>query len=213
MYQTDITSGDLEVHLESAAKSIRDGYVVVAPLEGAYVLLADAFFHDPVRALHVIRGDELGVAAALLIPGFETLEGIVREISEETKSLCEKFWPGKLSLALKPHTWLGWDLGDAGALDQITVRGPSKGFVHSLLAKTGPLAMASAAKTGKPPVRDPELLNLTDNQVADIFTEGVLEPTELSTLVESDLSGSKIVRVGAISVEEIVAVAPGISLP
>ena len=191
MYQTDITSGDLEVHLESAAKSIRDGYVVVAPLEGAYVLLADAFFHDPVRALHVIRGDEFGVAAALLIPGFETLEGIVREISEETMSLCEKFWPGKLSLALKPHTWLGWDLGDA---------------------KTGPLAMASAAKTGKPPVRDPELLNLTDNQVADIFTEGVLEPTELSTLVESDLSGSRIVRVGAISVEEIVAVAPGISL-
>jgi tRNA threonylcarbamoyl adenosine modification protein (Sua5/YciO/YrdC/YwlC family) len=213
MYQTDITSGDLEVHIESAAKSIRDGYVIVAPLEGAYVLLADAFFHDPVRALHVIRGDELGVAASVLIPSSETLEGVVREISDDAKLLTSKFWPGKLTIAMKPHTWLSWDLGDASVLDQITVRVPCEGFVHSLLTKTGPLAMASASKAGTAPLRDPALMGFTENQVADIFTEGVLEPTEISTLIESNFAGSRILRVGAISVEEIVAVVPGISLP
>ncbi len=94
MARIDISKGYDPQSISSAIKAIRDGYVIVAPLENGYVLLADAFFHDAVRALHVLRGDSLGTAAQVLIPAAKTLEGIAREISEDVKKLSSTFWPG-----------------------------------------------------------------------------------------------------------------------
>ena len=63
----DLTTGELSEHVTKAATALKDGYVIVAPLESSYALVADAFFHDAVRALHVLRGDSLGVSAQVLI--------------------------------------------------------------------------------------------------------------------------------------------------
>jgi len=43
--KVDITSGDNSEHLARALKSIRDGYVIVVPLEHGYVYACDAFSH------------------------------------------------------------------------------------------------------------------------------------------------------------------------
>jgi L-threonylcarbamoyladenylate synthase len=67
MATIDINSGAIGEHLAKAAAALKDGYVIVAPLENSYALVADAFFHDAVRALHVLRGDELGVSAQVMI--------------------------------------------------------------------------------------------------------------------------------------------------
>jgi L-threonylcarbamoyladenylate synthase len=40
--KVDITSGDTSEHLARALKSIRDGYVIVVPLEHGYVYACDA---------------------------------------------------------------------------------------------------------------------------------------------------------------------------
>lgn len=48
--KVDITSGDTSEHLARALKSIRDGYVIVVPLEHGYVYACDAFSHFAVRA-------------------------------------------------------------------------------------------------------------------------------------------------------------------
>ena len=198
--------------LHEATKALGDGYVIVAPLENGYVLLADAFFHDAVRCLHVLRGDALGVAAQVLIPGIETLDGIAREVSDQSRALMTKFWPGLLSMNLRPQRGLNWDLGDMQQLDQISVRvpssEPSSQFVLELLKRSGPLATASAARAGKPPILDPADLHFDQTQVAAIFTQGVITPAPATTIIESDNTGSRIKREGAISTDEIVAVAP-----
>ena len=70
--KVDITSGDKTEHLARALKSIRDGYVIVVPLEHGYVYACDAFSHFAVRAMHVLRGDALGVVAQVIIPNAKT---------------------------------------------------------------------------------------------------------------------------------------------
>jgi hypothetical protein len=58
--RVDVKQGEIKNHVAKALKLIRDGYVIVAPAEHGYIYLADAFSHFAVRAMHVLRGDELG---------------------------------------------------------------------------------------------------------------------------------------------------------
>ena len=101
MARHDLAQGDLAEHVAIAVAALKDGYVIVAPLEHSYALIADAFFHDAVRALHVLRGDALGVAAQVAIASHGSIDGIARSISADARTLMENFWPGLLSLNLK----------------------------------------------------------------------------------------------------------------
>jgi len=205
MASHDILQGDLQEHVSVAVSALKDGYVIVAPLENSYALIADAFFHDAVRALHVLRGDELGVAAQVVIANKASIDGIARSISDEARILMDNFWPGSLSINLKPQLGLSWDLGDANSLDQISVRVPSAQFILEILKKTGPLAIASAAAAGAAPYTDCEELDFSDVEVAAVFTAGVLPKGAPSTVIDFTGSHGLLVREGAIPRSEITA--------
>lgn len=211
MARHDILQGDFTDYVGTAVTALKDGYVIVAPLENSYALVADAFFHDAVRALHVLRGDALGVAAQVAIANKSSIDGIARSIPDAARTLMDNFWPGALSLNLKPQLGLTWDLGDANSLDQISVRVPSTPFILEILKKSGPLAIASAAPTGGPQIRDCENLNFSDVEVAAVFTAGVLPDGAASTVVDFTGSKARIVREGAIPGSEITALVSDIS--
>ena len=213
MATIDLNSGALSEHLVSAAAALKDGYVIVAPLEKSYALVADAFFHDAVRALHVLRGDELGVSAQVMIGSSAAVDGIAREISEPVRKLIDNFWPGQLSINLKPQRGLNWDLGDGQQLDSFSVRVPSADFILQLAKAHGPLAVASAAPAGNSPITDPFDLTFTELEVAAIFSVGSITQGPATTVVAGDSEPARIVRVGAISAEQITAIAPDISAP
>jgi tRNA threonylcarbamoyl adenosine modification protein (Sua5/YciO/YrdC/YwlC family) len=189
----------------------KDGYVIVAPMEHSYALIADAFLHDAVRAMHVLRGDALGVAAQVAIANRDSIDGIARNISAEARLLMQNFWPGLLSFNLKPQAGLNWDLGDGNSLDQISVRIPNSEFILEVLKKSGPLAIASAALVGNLPISDPADISYLDSDLAAVFVAGVLPKGGASTVI--DLTGirARIVRDGAISLSEITALVPDIS--
>jgi tRNA threonylcarbamoyl adenosine modification protein (Sua5/YciO/YrdC/YwlC family) len=208
--QIDIREGELDSHVEQALSWINSGYIIVAPLENSYVFLVDAFLHDGVRAMHVLRGDDLGVAAQVLVSGIKVLEGIVREISDDARTLIKEFWPGQLSFLLPPHVGLNWDLGDDKELDEICVRAPGSEFVLALLQKSGPLAVASAARTGQPPILEIDFISALDSDLAGIFHVGELTPGGVSTLVRSDQEKVTLVREGAISFDALAAKVPEI---
>jgi tRNA threonylcarbamoyl adenosine modification protein (Sua5/YciO/YrdC/YwlC family) len=211
MARHDLLQGELTEHVATAVAALKDGYVIVAPLEHSYALVADAFFHDAVRALHVLRGDALGVAAQVAIASRDSIDGIARSISSDGRKLMENFWPGLLSLNLKPQAGLNWDLGDANTLDQISVRVPNTKFLTEVLMKSGPLAIASVALVGRAAIKDSADIEFLDSEVAAIFCAGVLPQGAPSTVI--DLTGfrARIVRAGAISSSEITALVPDIS--
>ncbi len=197
-------------HVGVAAKCIRDGFVIVTPHENGYVYLCDAFSEDSVRAMHVLRGDALGVAAQVLIADHIQIEGLARDVTEDARALMKAFWPGALSLTLRPQLGLNWDLGDAGELDRLSIRMPSHEFLQALIKETGPLAVASASMAGHQPILEISQLNLQGHEVALVIDAGVIIPVERSSQVEIELTETRLVREGAISQSEIQKVIPAL---
>jgi L-threonylcarbamoyladenylate synthase len=206
--RVDLKQGEMKKHVARALKSLRDGYVIVAPLEHGYVYLADAFSPFAVRAMHVLRGDEIGIASQVLAHSTQTIQGITRDISTEATAMMDAFWPGLLSLTLKPNRSLNWDLGDDRALDAVSVRVPKSKFVKALLKESGPLAVASASPAGSEPMLKLNRTQLKEWDIAVAFDNGALKSGPSSSIVDFSEGHPRILRVGAISVAEMTEVVP-----
>jgi tRNA threonylcarbamoyl adenosine modification protein (Sua5/YciO/YrdC/YwlC family) len=205
----DLKKGELTRHVNKAAKAIADGHIIIVPMEHSYAYVCDAFRADTVRAMHVLRGDPLFTAAQVIVGSTQTAEGIVREITPEIKGLMKKFWPGMLSFNLRPQLGLSWDLGDNNQLDRVSVRIPKAKFAKALVSQTGPLAVASASRKGMPSPKALGDVMVLDSGVALKFDNGNLRKGPISTVIEADETGVRVLRVGAISLAEIQAIVPG----
>jgi tRNA threonylcarbamoyl adenosine modification protein (Sua5/YciO/YrdC/YwlC family) len=205
----DLKKGELTRHVNKAAKAIADGFIIVIPMEHSYAYVCDAFRADSVRAMHVLRGDSLFTAAQVIVGSTKTTEGIVREITPEVKGLMKKFWPGMVSLNLRPQLGLSWDLGDNNQLDRVSVRIPRAKFAKALVSQTGPLAVASAARKGMTAPQALSDVMVLDSDVALKFDNGKLRKGLVSTVIEADETGVRVLRVGAVSLAEIKVIVPG----
>ena len=205
----DLKKGELTRHVNKAAKAIADGFIIVIPMEHSYAYVCDAFRADSVRAMHVLRGDSLFTAAQVIVGSTKTTEGIVREITPEVKGLMKKFWPGMVSLNLRPQLGLSWDLGDNNQLDRVSVRIPRAKFAKALVSQTGPLAVASAARKGMTAPQALSDVMVLDSDVALKFDNGKLRKGLVSTVIEADETGVRVLRVGAVSLAEIKEIVPG----
>ena len=207
--EIDLKNGELTRHVKKAAKAISDGFIIAIPLEHSYAFACDAFKHDAVRAMHVLRGDPLFTAAQVLVGNQKTAQGVVREITPEIAALMKKFWPGMVSMNLRPQTGLSWDLGDANQLDRISIRVPKSKFAKALLTQTGPLAVGSAVRVGRPVPKSLSDIFVLDSDLAFQFNNGNLRKGPVTTVVEADETGVRVLRIGAVSLEDIQSIVPG----
>lgn len=205
----DLKKGEQSRHVNKALKAIADGFIIAIPLEHSYAFVCDAFRHDAVRAMHILRGDSLFTAAQVLVGSAKTAQGVVREITPEIAGLMKKFWPGMLSMNLRPQTGLTWDLGDANQLDRVSIRVPKSRFAKALLLESGPLAVASGARLGRPAPRLLSDVIVLDSDLAMQFNSALLRKGPTTTVVEADETGVRVLRIGAISLEEIQKIVPG----
>lgn len=209
-----ISSGsELTEEISRAVEALRDGRLIIAPAEHAYVFVADAFNHGAVKKMHIIRGDALGVAAQVIVGDIKTATGITSEFGPTTKSICEKFWPGLLTVNIAPAQGLVWDLGDARSLEQIAIRVPSADFLRKVAIEAGPLAIASANRAGMPPKRRGPSFPALDADYAFFFDAGELPEGPASTVISVKSDGVTLTRAGAISLADLRSVTPNIAVP
>ena len=198
---------------EAAATAIRyiiAGEVIVVAAEFGYIYLANAFDKDAVKAVHILRGDQTGVAAQVFIRDIKVLSGIAKVLNINAEQLLAKFWPGLLSVTVNCQPGLSWDLGDEQRLGKVNVRVPKRKFLNRILESTGPLAAASVSLIGNPVVKDLTKLPIYESDVGAIFDEGILDSGPASTWLEISENEITVKRVGAISIEELQAVIPSI---
>ena len=205
----DLKKGELSLHVKRAIKAVNDGYLIAIPLEHSYAYACDAFNHDAVRTMHVLRGDPLFTAAQVLVGSAKTAQGVVREITPEVSALMKRFWPGLLSMNLRPQMGLSWDLGDNNQLDRISIRVPKNKFALALLARSGPLAVASGARVGRLSPKAMSDIMVLDSDLAMKFNYGSLRKGPITTVVEADETGVRVLRIGAITLESIQSIVPG----
>jgi tRNA threonylcarbamoyl adenosine modification protein (Sua5/YciO/YrdC/YwlC family) len=196
MQTVDLKKGTIARHVTRAVKAINDGYVIAVPMENAYAYICDAFNHDAVRAMHVLRGDEIGIKAQVLVGNFKMAEGISRNLDKRTIASMKKYWPGKVTFQVLPSALLNWDLGDNNEVDEVAIRVPSATFVKAILAKTGPLATASVAKVGEQPITAAS--DVPTDGIELFFSNGKLRKGLPTTVVRTVAGGHTVLREGAV---------------
>jgi len=199
--------------VERAVAALRDGRMIIAPLEHAYVFVVDAFNHAAVKKIHILRQDPRGTAAQVLVGDIPTVKGITLEFGPTTTSLCEKFWPGLLTVNIAPARGLVWDLGDERTLEEIAVRVPSADFLRDVAIASGPLAIASATLAGRPAARKSSFFPCLDSDYAAIFDAGELPEGPTSTVISVKDDGIFLRRQGAISLADLRSITPNIAVP
>lgn len=199
--------------VERAVAALRDGKLIIAPLEHGYVFVGDAFNHAAVKKIHLLRQDARGVASQVILGDIKTAKGITREFGTTITALCEKFWPGLLTVNIAPAQGLVWDLGDERTLEEISIRVPAAGFLREVAAASGPLAIGAAALAGRPATRKSTFFPALDGDYAALFDAGELPEGPSSTVISVKDEGVILRRAGAISLGELRAVTPNIAVP
>jgi len=197
---------------DRAIVALLQGEVVVVAAEHGYLYICDAFNQIAVARIHELRADPVGTAAQVLIGKVTAVSGLATDFDSDWQKVVGAFWPGLLTIQLAPQAALSWDLGDGRALSEFAVRVPQRDFLLSLLAKSGPLAAASASTAGQAPNRDMTYIPAMPNEVGLLVDEGVIPEGPASTVLRRQMRGGPIVaqRIGAISLEQLQAVLPTI---
>jgi tRNA threonylcarbamoyl adenosine modification protein (Sua5/YciO/YrdC/YwlC family) len=195
--------------LRAAAHSVAAGELVVLPTDTVYGLGADAF--DAVAVGDVLRAKGRGrdVPVPVLVGSWTTIDGLVSAVDDRLRDLVEAFWPGGLTLVVRYAPSLTWDLGDADGT--VAVRMPMHPVAIELLEQTGPMAVSSANRHGRPPsTTGAQAREQLGDDVAVYLEDGPAPGGVASTIVDLTRDRPKILRLGAIGLEELRAVVPDI---
>ena len=137
---------------ERAAAHVRGGGLLVLPTDTVYGIGALASDAGAVARLLAAKGRGRRMPPPVLVAGVDQLDGVVADIPSAARALIESCWPGALTLVLTAAPRLSWDLGETGGT--IAVRMPDHPLTLALLRATGPMAVTSANRTGRPPTTD-----------------------------------------------------------
>ncbi|GAB3385604.1 hypothetical protein GCM10027568_02910 [Humibacter soli] len=134
--------------IAQARAAIENGDLIVLPTDTVYGIGADAFNAGAVARLLEAKGRGRQSPPPVLIPALATLDALAETVPQEARDLAGAFWPGGLTIVLPAQPSLSWDLGETEGT--VALRMPNNPIALALLRSTGPLAVSSANKTGKP---------------------------------------------------------------
>lgn len=137
--------------MRSARQALGRALLAVIPTDTVYGLAADAFSAAAVRKLLNAKGRSAKSPPPVLIATPEQLDALTAEVPSPVHRLADELWPGALTIVLKANPALSWHLGETGGT--VALRIPDQELALELLRETGPLAVSSANKTGKPAAR------------------------------------------------------------
>ncbi|MPZ93534.1 MAG: threonylcarbamoyl-AMP synthase [Propionibacteriales bacterium] len=191
-----------EAGLKAAVDATRDGELVVIPTDTVYGIAADAFDPGSVRRLLAAKGRGREMPPPVLVSARSTLDALASAISDDARAFAEAFWPGPLTLVCRQQPSLRWDLGDTRGT--VAVRMPDHDLAVELLARTGPLAVSSANRTGLPAATSVDAAEEMLESAVEIYLDAGEAPGGVaSTIVDVTGEVPRVLRAGALSLEQL----------
>ena len=193
--------------IDAATAAIGRGELVLLPTDTVYGVAADAFSPEAVAGLLAAKNRGRNMPVPVLIGEVSTLAGLVLRTPPVAHRLAEAFWPGGLTLVLEHAPSLAWDLGDAEGT--VAVRLPDDDLARELLRRTGPLAVSSANRSGRPAATTAqEAVQQLGEHAAVVLDGGPRADSAASTIVDCTGTQPRVLRVGAIPPERLREVVP-----
>jgi len=191
--------------LAAAVDAVRGGDLIVLPTDTVYGIGADAFSPDAVEALLEAKGRGRDTPPPVLIGDHAVLLALAADLPDYVEDLAEALWPGALTLILTAQRSLTWDLGETRGT--VALRMPGDEVALELLRRTGPLAVSSANRHGKPAATSVLDAATQLGDSVEVYLDG--GPARIgasSTILDTTVTPAEIVRQGAVTKEQIIAV-------
>ncbi|MEV6888861.1 MULTISPECIES: L-threonylcarbamoyladenylate synthase [Kribbella] len=206
----DFTGDELAPAYRAAVDAIEAGDLVVMPTDTVYGIAADAFKADAVQRLMDAKGRGRDMPPPVLISVVESLDALATDVPDAGRKLCEEFWPGPLTVICHAQSSLMWDLGETQGT--VALRVPDHENTRELLSRTGPLAVSAANTSGKPAALDVYEAEEQLGESVAVYLDGDrVSGGQPSTIVDITGETPRVLRVGALSLDQLRAVAPDLT--
>ena len=189
---------------------MKTGGIVAFPTETVYGLGANVFDEAAIRKIFEAKRRPADNPLIAHISSIVQTDELATEVTEIASRLIQKFFPGPLTVVLQKSERVP-AIATAG-LDTIGVRMPKNKSAIELIAACGvPLVAPSANISGRPSPTTWEAVYEDLNGRVDCILQG--EPTEIgleSTVVDCTVDPPRVLRPGAVSIEQLRDVVPAI---
>ncbi|WP_249630084.1 L-threonylcarbamoyladenylate synthase [Streptococcus uberis] len=192
--------------MEEFEEILNNGGALVLPTETVYGIFAKALDETAVNHVYQLKKRPRDKAMNLNVADYQTILEFSKEQPSYLKDLFEAFLPGPLTIILKANNkvpvWINSGKSTVG------FRLPNHSLTADLIKKTGPLIGPSANISGNESGKEfASILAAFDHEVGGYEDDQAITGQD-STIV--DLSGekAKILRQGALTVDELKKVVP-----
>lgn len=191
--------------IAAAAALLQAGGLVAVPTETVYGLAARAADARAVAAIYAAKGRPAFNPLIVHVAGLAMAQahGMFWPLALQ---LARAFWPGPFTLVVPRRADAPVASLVTAGLDSIALRCPAHPIMQALIAAAGPLAAPSANRSGRisPTCAGHVLAGLADVPVID---GGACAAGVESTIVAADADGWRLLRPGAVAVEDVAAIA------
>lgn len=195
--------------IRTAARMLKKGEVVAFPTETVYGLGANALDANAVAKVFLLKGRPADNPLIVHIGDDRMLATVAGSISPIAKRLMKRFWPGPLTIIFRKKSAVP-SITTGGRAD-VAVRMPKHPVALRLIKEAGvPIAAPSANRSGRPsPTAAAHVLEDFPNLF--VIDGGETQHGVESTVI-SLVGKPAILRLGAISVEEIREIIPAVAV-
>lgn len=165
----------------AALDALRRGDVIGLPTDTVYGLAADPQNPEAVARLHSLKGEPQRGVIGLLVASVDQAAEIVA-LGVGAWALAAAHWPGALTLIARAARPLPEWIGDRGRT--VGVRMPDSDVVLDLVSETGPLAVASAGRSGESPATSDEQARAIFGDSVALYLPGTCPEGEVSTVLD-----------------------------
>jgi L-threonylcarbamoyladenylate synthase len=189
--------------LRYARDVLRYGGLVAFPTDTVYGVGALAFHSEAVMRLYTVKGRSTEKAIAVLIGREADLAQVAGELTPAARRLSKKFWPGSITLVVTKHPRLPEAVS---GLPTVGVRMPDHEVARQLLAQTGPMAVTSANRSGKPnALTAADVLAQLAGRIELVLDGGRVPGGVPSTVVDCTAATPRVLREGPVTGADIAA--------
>ncbi|MEX0795119.1 MAG: L-threonylcarbamoyladenylate synthase [Acidimicrobiia bacterium] len=181
---------------EAAVEAIDRGEIVGLPTDTVYGLAIDPSNEIAVSRLYELKGRPAGKPIGLLAASLDQAAtiGVIEGVAAE---LAGRFWPGALTLVVRPRVILpNWVSGEQART--VGIRVPDHDTAIGFLAETGPLAVTSANLSGGPETYDHNGARAVLGDRVAFYIEGSCRGGMASTVVDATGTDLVVLREGDI---------------
>ena len=189
--------------LAHAVRLLRAGRVIAFPTDTVYGVGANGFDERAVEQLFDAKNRARDKALPLLLAHTRELQRVAREIPPIAQLLAKNFWPGALTIVLFAKANVPRIVTAGG--ETVAVRVPNHPTARALIDAFGaPLAATSANISGAPdPQTAQQVFAQLNGRIPLILDHGATRGNMPSTVIDVTVEPPRVVRVGAMRVEEL----------